>query len=141
MVYKNLFRKINVNNPEPQNNQPKVIRNERMPLTWRALGLRVLAGYVIFGVVNQIFVPVVVVGKWWSTAKNLFGTVIVHSLQFSFVFGITVVVALLIARVPPKNRSKPLTSFLNVALIVAVLLSGVLIYGGWVARNNLLLQP
>ena len=128
-----------MSNPEPQNNQPEAIHNQRMPLTWRALGLRILAGYVIFGVVNQIFVPVE--GQWWSTAKNLVGTILRHSLQFSFVLGITVVVALLIARVPPKNRSKPLTSFLNVALIVAILLSGVLIYGGWVARNNHLLQP
>lgn len=128
-----------MSSPELQNNQPEVARNQRMPLTWQALGLRVLAGYVIFGVVNQIFVPVG--GQWWSSAKSFVGTILVHSLQFSFVFGITVVVALLVAKIPPKNRNKPLTSFLNVALIVAIPLSGVLIYGGWVARNNPLLQP
>jgi hypothetical protein len=128
-----------MNNPERQNNQPEIIPSQGTPLTWRALGLRILAGYVIFGVVNQIFVPVE--GQWWSSAKRLVGTILTHSLQFSFVFGITAVVALLIARVPPKNRNKPLTSFLNVALIAAILLSGILIYGGWVARNNPLLQP
>lgn len=99
-------------------------------MSWKSLGLRTLGGYVLVIVARHIFFPDPT-GQSWLPAPKFVYYAISYSVPFICIFFIISIVALLFARVPIKNRSKPLPPFLNRALIGTIVVSGLMIWGGW----------
>ncbi|MDL1959243.1 MAG: hypothetical protein LWX01_06050 [Deltaproteobacteria bacterium] len=104
-------------------------------LTWRGLILRILVGYVLFVVVSQLFFPFPT-GDNRTAAQKIVEAAIGNLMQFLAILAATSLIAVLIAKVPYSNRTKPLTPFLSGALFATLLISGLLIYGGWYATKS-----
>ncbi len=104
-------------------------------LTWGSLTARTLSGYALFVVASHLFYPAYT-ETHWTTAQKVVGSLFGYLLEFLAIYITTVFVAVIIAKSSAKNRNKPLTPFLNGALIVTMAIACFMIYGGWYASNN-----
>jgi hypothetical protein len=112
---------------ELPNTATSTLRDKSQSLPWRKLSLRILGGYVIYGLAYYYVDPSTMMDSG-SVVKNIVGYVIRIFVLFSSLLVPTSLIALLIAKVPPKNRGIPLTTVYSRALIVAILISAVGLY-------------
>ena len=76
-------------------------------LTWTGLIIRILLCYVVFAVASEIFFPFRG-GFTGATAEKFAWTAISHLVQFLSVYVLAALIAVSIAKIPAKNRSKPI---------------------------------
>jgi hypothetical protein len=113
-------------------NEQDVSRKNKIDnsISWKSLGLRVLGVYILYSTASHIFDPYPV-EYYWTPAQKFVSYALGYLLLFLGNFVFVSLFALLIARIPAKNRKKPLPPFLNGALIATIFLSAFLIHGGW----------
>ena len=109
-------------------------------LTWTGLIIRILLCYVVFAVASEIFFPFSA-GFTGTTAEKLVWTAISYLSQFIPIYVFTALIAVSIAKIPVKNRSKPIQKFLNNALVATMLIAGIFIYGGWYSNQSQVSSP
>jgi hypothetical protein len=73
-------------------------------LTWRALSIRLLGGYVLFEILSQIFFPLPQPNNW-TPAQKIAGSVLVHLTQYFVVLAVTSLFAVLIVKAS-KGRTE-----------------------------------
>lgn len=110
-----------------QKSPEKSIENN---ISWKSLMLRIFLGYILIFILGQIFYPYPV-DDYWTATQKFVGSAVGYLAQYLLIFLITSIVAILIARIPANNRNKPLQLFLNKAFILTIVISGIIIYGGW----------
>ena len=64
---------------------------------------------------------------------RFFALLFAYLLQFFLMLSVSSIVVILIAKIIPRYRRKPLPQFLNVALVVTVVLAGLFVFGLWYA--------
>jgi len=117
--------------------QPKSdIQNTKNILGWKILSLRIAGGYILVSIISQIFSPYPV-GSNWTLAEKFVGSALGYLLQFLCIFIVFSIIAILVARIPKNNRAKPLSNFINSALIATLVIAGLLIIGGWYGNKRL----
>lgn len=120
---------------EKSDNATGPVLEKHQSLSWRELIIRILGGYVIYGLALYYVDPSAMMTIHGSLVKTVVGNAFQILLLFSVYLVPTSVIALIIAKVLPRNYNKPVTLFLHRALIVALLVSAVGLYFTSVARN------
>lgn len=116
---------------ESSNKATELPQSEKHSVSWRTLGLRILGLFILFIAVCEILFPVRI--GWY--AKQIVGFIVYYVTYFTFHVAPPLLIAFLIARLPPRNRKRPLPQFLNKALIPAILIMGVMIYFRWFGES------
>lgn len=111
-----------------QNTENNVALNKR-PVTWSALFIRVIVIYIIFAFLSHLYFPAPTYNL--PESKILLFLPIAYLINFLAIFVPVVIVTILIAKVPSRNRDKPLQNFINNSLIVTIMISALFIYGGY----------
>lgn len=105
-------------------------------LTWNGLFIRIVIAFVFYVIAAYFLMPLPWVDSLNEMQNNIRkGSTLVIFFIVPLVF--TSLIAIFIVKVIPSTRSEPLPPFLNVALMTAIVIYAMILFGSWNANRIL----
>ena len=104
---------------------------------WNGFLARFLGAFVLYAGVSHVFYPFPMTVNIYSPLKILVYYLVGYLGMFLSVYLLTVIVA----KIVPKYRSVPILRLLSGALLPALIIGGILIYGGWYGSKMAGISP
>lgn len=121
---------------EPTSNEEKSFSGSRS-MGWNGFLARFLGAFVLYAGVSHVFYPFPMTVNIYSPLKILVYYLVGYLGMFLSVYLPTVIVA----KIVPKYRSVPIPRLLSGTLLPALIIGGILIYGGWYGSKMAGISP
>ena len=115
---------------EPTSNEEKSFSGSRS-MGWNGFLARFWGAFVLYAGVSHVFFPYPMTANIYSPLKILVYYLVGYLGMFLSVYLVISVPTVIVAKIVPKCRSVPIPRLLSNTLLPALIIGGILIYGGW----------